>query len=297
MSLTKVVLSPCLVELMTKSENEMAELAHLTHLQSILNFLMPLNVEFDLYENAPYYPDSVSRPPISRYHYHSLSCTQIYAKIQRKICYAPEVSLGECTASKLVSEYDYPEDSETKDSFLRYITYLFSNDKKTVMFIGEANRNKRRPYIFEIPSFDKVEVTPISDPADDCSQQIANIVTIERNHELFPNARMCTSLNDSFLRRRNIEDRISLIKEVGAEVASRNGYAYRKDLSSINTKKQGNTRVIYSRFDGILAFLSLDFESGGFEVFDQSGIHLGQYSFSGKKVKQSSPRTHKLFFN
>lgn len=297
MPLTKVVLSPCLCELMTTNETETVEMEHLLHLQSILDFLMPLNVEFDLYENAPYFPDSMKRPPISRYHYHNYSCIQVYAKILKKICYEPIVSLGEHSASNLISEYDYPEDSETKESFLTYITYLFKNNKKSILFLGTANQNKPRPFLFELPDSSCVEITPISDPAIDCSQQLAEVIVIEECSELFPNAHMCVSLNKNFLERRNREDRMSLIKEIGAEVASRNGYSYNRHLSTLNSQKQRSVRDVYSRVGKLTTFLSLDFESGGFEVFDHAGTHQGQFSFSGEKVKPASPKTHKLYFS
>ena len=40
-----------------------------------------------------------------------------------------------------------------------------------------------------------------------------------------------------------------------------------------------------------------DFESGGFEVFDTNGQHLGQYSFDGVRTKLPAPNTHKLYFS
>ena len=293
---TKIVLSPCFFELMTNQETEIVEMEHLLHMQSILDYLMPLNVEFDLYEEAPYFPDAAKRPPISRYHYHNISCIQVYAKIQRKICYDRFVSLKEYSASSIDSEYDYPENSETKDSFLKYMSYLLLNRRKLLLFIGIPNRNKPRPYLFAPPDSLSVEITPISDPETDCSQQLAEVFPREEDKNLFPNAHMCIALNKEFLNQRAMEDRMSLIKKIGSEVATRNGYYYNRQLSSLNSQKQQSVRHIYSRAGTYITFLSLDFESGGFEVFNHLGEHLGQYSFTGERVKSPSPLTHKLFF-
>ena len=55
-----------------------------------------------------------------------------------------------------------------------------------------------------------------------------------------------------------------------------------------------DNQLIYKKTKGRLFYLSIDIESGGFEVFDSNYKHLGQYDFSGKKVKKAEPRSHKL---
>ena len=295
MPLTKIALSPCFFELMSDQATEADEMEHLLHMRSTLDFLSPLNVEFDLYEDAPFFPDAAKRPPISRYHYHNISCTQIYAKIHKKICYENFISLQEYTPSLIESQYDYPESSETKDSFLKYMSYLLLNHRKFLLFVGIPNRNKPRPFLFAL-SDSSAEITPISDPEIDCSQQLAEIFPQTKENSVFPNAHLCAALNEEYLKHRATEDRMSLIKKIGGEVATRNGYCYDRRLSSINSQIQQSVRHVYSRTNTINAFLSLDFESGGFEVFDHSGVHLGQFSFAGKQVKSASPSTHKLFF-
>jgi len=133
---TKIVLSPCLIELMSEHESEKCEMEHLTHLQSILDFLCESSVEFDYYQNAPYIPDALPHPPISRYHYHHISCIELYKKILSKICYEDYIDLTKYIPSELVTLYDYPEHSETKESFLRYITYLVLSKREFLLFIG-----------------------------------------------------------------------------------------------------------------------------------------------------------------
>lgn len=294
MALTKVVLSPCLFELMSDNEPEIVELEHYNHIMELLNYLMKLNVEFDLYEDAPYYPDASKRPPITRYHYHNISCSQLYAKIQKKISYENYVELSEYEAAEIITEYTFPEKSETKESFLRYITFLVQSSDSYLLFIGQANMSKPRPMIFSWSTGEKTECVPIFKPETDLSGQLHSV--FPQKSSLFPCSDYCTELDQEFLRNREIGDRISTIKEYGAEAATRNGYVYDHYLSVLNSKKQHNSRIVYRRLIGNKeSYLSLDLESGGFEVFDHNAVHLGQFSFAGKRDKPPSPQTHKLY--
>lgn len=296
MKLTKVALSPCIFELMSSSETEETEIAHLTHLQSVLSFLQKLNVEFDLYENAPYFPDSQKRPPISRYHFHRVSCSLLYSKIQRKIAYSPIISLETYEESEIVSDYSYPENSETKESFLKYITYLSKHSLMYLLFIGLPNCEKPKPFKIRLPDGKMTEKMPIFRPISDCSGQVSSVISISDGPDAFPNKMLCFALNEEFLQKRYTASKIPLIVKYGTEAALRNGFTENKHLSVINSKKQGNMRKVYSRAGKYPMYLSLDFESGGFEVFDCKGVHLGQFSFSGIQVKSSEPKTHKLYF-
>lgn len=297
MALTKVAFFPCVFELMSTAEDEATEYAHLIHLQSILTFLQNLNVEIDLYEDAPYFPDAQKRPPISRYHYHQISYSTLYARILNKISFAPIVSLHDCGYAKIISDYTYPEDSETKESFLKYITYLNQSSLQHISFIGWPNHDKHKPYIIQLPDGSNIEMMPIFEPLTDCSGQISDLLSIPNGSTYFPNKAMCKELNKEFLEKRHVEDIASLVIKYGTEVALRNGYIEDPQLSTLNSKKQKNRRVVFRKKDGREMYLSLDFESGGFEVFDHTPTHLGQFSFAGDKVKPAEPRNHKLYFS
>lgn len=58
-----------------------------------------------------------------------------YKKILSKICYEDYIDLTKYIPSELVTLYDYPEHSETKESFLRYITYLVLSKREFLLFI------------------------------------------------------------------------------------------------------------------------------------------------------------------
>ena len=132
---------------------------------------------------------------------------------------------------------------------------------------------------------------------NDCSGQISNVISKSAGPEIFPNHEFCDALNEEFLYKRNTENKIPLIIQYGTEVALRNGFTENQYLSAINSKKQGNIRQVSSRSGKYPAYLSLDFESGGFEVFNSCGVHLGQFSFSGSQVKLPAPKTHKIYFS
>lgn len=297
MELTKVIFFPCVFELMSTCETEEAEYAHLTHLQSVLNFLQKLNVEFDLYENAPYFPDAQKRPPISRYHYNQVSCSMLYAKIQRKITYDPIVLLSPWREAKIISDYTYPKNSETKESFLRYISYLNQNSKRHISFIGLPNCNKPKPVVLQLPDGTRAEMMPIFQPMNDCSGQMHDILPVQDESSYFPNKNYCKDLNKDFIKKRHGENIAPLIIKYGTEAALRNGYIEDPQLSALNSKKQNNRRIVFRKKDGSKMYLSLDFESGGFEVFDHTPTHLGQFSFAGDKVKPAEPHNHKLYFS
>ena len=180
---------------------------------------------------------------------------------------------------------------------MRYITYLCVHEKDYLLFIGKANKDKPRPIKFLLPNDNIEEKTPIYTPEVDCSGQLSIVFPSSNQDDIFPNYSLCMDLNTEYQINKRYEDRISYTKEIGAEVASRNGYTYDNNLSTLNSQKQKSIRCVFKKFNKTAFYLSLDFESGGFEVFDYKGTHLGQYSFSGQKVKPAAPRTHKLYFS
>lgn len=298
MAQTRIAFSPCVFELMSKYDSETIEMAHFNHLIDLLEYTSKLNVEFDLYDGAPYYPDATKRPPITRYHFHKISFSQLYAKIQKKISYDKFVQLDKYEMSQITTDYSFPDESETKESFLRYITFLIQNSLEYLLFIGEPNKNKPRPMIFQLPDNSISECMPIFDPRIDCSGQLPAVLPLINQNAAFPNSEFCSELNRSFIKERDCGDRKSIIRVYGNEAAMRNGYAFDQHLSMLNSKKQGNTRTVYRKLIGPKEiYLSIDYESGGFEVFDHTGTHLGQFSFDGMQVKNADPKTHKLYFS
>lgn len=86
---------------------------------------------------------------------------------------------------------------------------------------------------------------------------------------------------------------IALYIEIGTLVAEYNCYTKDTTLSKKNSTDK-KIRIVFKKNIGKEYYLSLDVESGGFEVFDHNLIHLGQYNFNGERVKPATPKTHKL---
>lgn len=90
------------------------------------------------------------------------------------------------------------------------------------------------------------------------------------------------------------QDKIAKISLMAKQVAIINGYDYNQQVSDLN-KNTGQRREVYSagkKRDVI--YLSVDFETGGYEVCDYSGTHLGEYWFDGSQTQAAKPNTHSL---
>ena len=80
------------------------------------------------------------------------------------------------------------------------------------------------------------------------------------------------------------KDKKGTYSKVTKEVAARNGYKYNKIVSNKN-RSANHKREIYDFNKAI--YLSTDFESGCFEVYDAHGKHLGEYSYVNKQISRS----------
>lgn len=74
-------------------------------------------------------------------------------------------------------------------------------------------------------------------------------------------------------------------QQVGREIARRNFYNEEIALSTHEQKLRNSLRTIFSTVkNGKKIFLSIDFEKPAFEICDEIGSHLGEYSFNGLKL-------------
>ena len=115
---------------------------------------------------------------------------------------------------------------------------------------------------------------------------------------IFPRASFCSKYNQYVLdmiksQGMGEREKQALFEDVGAIVAIYNMYSKNNRLSRINTTG-AKKRIVYEKKKGKKYYLSLDLESGGYEVFDHAYRHLGQFSFSCQKVKPAEPSTHFL---
>ncbi len=77
------------------------------------------------------------------------------------------------------------------------------------------------------------------------------------------------------------------IEKMAKRVASINGWTYDKVLSDINQKKTGSFRLIFKPIKGNL-FISVDFRHPArFELLDNHGKHLGEWTFNNEFIERS----------
>ena len=181
------------------------------------------------------------------------------------------------------------------NAFRSYLSYL--NGRDAVLFIGEDNFSVPRPIevhaesIFEIITSTYIDLElsnvllPYLKDVGDCDA-------------IFPRAAFCSKYNDHVLQKiqqqnLNQSDKNALFENVGKVVATYNMYTKNTRLSTINSTRN-KRRIVYEKCQGKKYYLSLDLESGGFEVFDRQYRHLGQFSFSGIKNKPADPIHHIL---
>lgn len=80
-------------------------------------------------------------------------------------------------------------------------------------------------------------------------------------------------------------DKINTYSVVAKEVAMRNKYKLDKRLTKLNRIKSDCKREIYCAQNNI--FISVDFESGCFEIYNRRGKHKGEISYVNKIISKS----------
>ena len=120
----------------------------------------------------------------------------------------------------------------------------------------------------------------------------------------FPAKDLCNGYDkwrSEILQKNYSGNKISDFSQIGTEVTKRNNYVYDSKLTTLNKRKakkdkNGNApkRQIYRNKKSDV-YLSIDFENGGFEVFDKNAKYWGQYRFNGNFEKMSDPKNHILY--
>ena len=89
-------------------------------------------------------------------------------------------------------------------------------------------------------------------------------------------------------RNASTETRKFLILDYGRNVAERNFYTHDVKLSGLNSSANKKRVIYYAGTGKHRIYLSIDMETGGFEVCDYMGYHLGEYFYDGSKRKKAS---------
>lgn len=282
------VLSPCLLEVRKQDE----QLHYFALAKLIENLFLHTTLKFQHYKKSPYDSYKMIIPEYKDLALNNLILVNIYGTIQKMLL--PEyVNLDGIDNVSLPSEMT-AEKNDLTSAFSSYLNYLKNTD--AVIFIGKDSFHIERPIKFcsdiefsiKASTYVEIELTDVLLPY---------LKTIEDKNKIFPRCKFCQKYNNyvtnivhNYL---NQSEKMAIFEEIGTLVAIYNGYVKDLNLTKKNNRKNIK-RIVFKKMQGKKFYLSLDWESGGFEVFDAGFKHLGQYNFSGSKVKDASPLDHKL---
>lgn len=284
------VLSPCVLEVRGKDEQ-----LHYALLQKLVqNLYKYTDLEFQLYRKAPFEGYKMEIPVYEKNAtLNNLVTVNIFGTIQKMLA-RDYVELDAVAPAKLPSSFHIGTDP-LSIAFCCYLSYL--RDADAVLFVGEDNFSVPRPIeiiaekLFNIntSTYIRIELSDVLLPY---------LRGVDEQDDIFPRAEFCGDYNSFVLQRikeqrMNQDEKNALFERVGSVVARYNLYEKNKHLSQLNSTKEIR-RIVYEKTVGKKYYLSLDLESGGFEVFDRRFRHLGQFSFSCNKVKPSEPNDHVL---
>lgn len=289
----KVLLSPCLLELPCDiDENE--KYIHFKNISNIIDFIVQYfrnSMEFDFYDKVPYSSYVINPPNYGNGTILANNVNMLFSKIQSMT--SPNyIDIQKYQEIEIPPDYILPESDYTV-SFLQYISYIICNKNQSVIFLGKDN-SKLVPEI----EFNSGKILAIADVSEKLQEGLLEYYEIEPN-AFFKRKVVCKQLdiNNNVvnkLRTQSNSERRATIKKYGDLIARLNYFEYSKKLSTLNSKKQGAERRVYKSKDNN-GYLSIDFESGGYEVFDSKCVHQGQYNFNLDKVKDAQPKTHRLY--
>lgn len=297
-----IVFDPCIFTLLSTGD-ELEESKHFSYLREIINFIDKYCSK-SIMNTDMFYNDIIKtrEHPWNQYKYFKTSMQETQKKILRNFSDQYHIVSNESKAKNIAKLMMPDSDESDNTSFLKTINYASKKNFEVVIYLGECNHKVKRPLKF-ICSGVNYEITAICNPMTEsckvhldflcCCEKLNTLPVLEN---LFPNADFCIELNREFKSKIGLSgiDRICLIEKTAHQIAVLNHFKYNPDLSKKNSKSMKSKRAIFMSGTDIYIYLSVDFESGGFEVFDHKKQHLGQYSFIGTRVKPPSPNTHKL---
>lgn len=285
------VLSPCVLR--DYDDNEML---HCKKISNLLNNLYKYStLKLQSYQKSPY----ESYPMLIPYYegqamLNNYIAAHIYSCIQ-KMLDGEYIELNGVEPAILPEGFCI-ESTEIDEAFCSYLNYL--KDKDSIIFVGEKNFGYSQGLNIKVGGMEfgmSVSTYVLIEKTDMLKPYLKEPEDVDA---IFPREEFCAAYNDYVLeeagkRRMDEPCQQALFREIGEVVAAYNFYKKSDRLSNKNTTAIAK-RIVFEKSRGKKYYLSLDLESGGFEVFDKNYRHMGQYNFSGKKVKKAEPNNHKL---
>lgn len=297
-----ILIDPGLFEISPDMNNDDQQ-EHFTLLDNTISFVSNcIDAAIDEYNGAPYlyYYDATPayrEAPITESRYIRSRYGKIRKEIQKMLRNGTIIKLEDSV--RLDCPLDFEDNTVTERPFIQYLhqKLFFQRSECSLLLLLSSKNRKHSPKVSISSDKESADIASVYDPAIDCSGIIAEYIKEGPNqHDMFPRSVSCSSLNSAFLaevtpQRLSDAEKKSYFKKYGNEVASRNGYEKKPDLSRKNPK--------YSVFvhPHQEYYLSIDLEHGGLEVFKYQGNdppHLGEYDYSCQFQKDAEPETHKI---
>lgn len=299
-----IVFDPCVFSMDSSNIGlELNEIAHFEYLRDIVNFIDEYFPTTIMYTDL-LYSDIIrtNEHPWNQYKYYRGNLTDTKSKILRNLSDDFHLVTNEALAKDLTVLHVPNAKQNTLESFLKTIHYILSNGIDAVVYLGLSNKNATKPLKFFCRD-NTHEITAIFDPYTDDGKDCIDLLCSSKRlycepclSNLFPNSDICKKRNDIFLKllAGAGKNKIPLIEKTGYDIAKLNNYSYDLSLTQKNSKHFNSIRSIFTYTGKQIIYLSIDFENGGFEVFDHNRKHLGPFSFGGKQIGPPTPSTHKL---
>ena len=192
----------------------------------------------------------------------------------------------------ICDNYLFPDDfkatnyKELDDYFAKIVNYLVTHDIPCLLFLARLNHvssTKSINQLFVVKNISGEINSKITELIHDGTYLKAKLPEPDLKKPL-PFFDLC----DHFLTLQNEmsknDDSMSVFLRITKEVAYRNRYKLDDTVTNKNnTKKHKRKIYTYNKTH----YISTDFESGCFELFDYRGRHMGEISYIGTKI--SSP--------
>ncbi len=289
----KAILSPCLLKPKEGSSSQ-EEMVHYLELSKVMSILEDFcDVRFEYYKKAPYESYKMDIPEYkNNLTLNNLVTTNIYVKLL-KMMEKTYVDLDEIEPAECITDMEIPN-VPGKEAFLRYLNYVKGD---AIMFIGKDNYRLDRPFRFK--SDVEFDVDTSHAATIETTDVLLKYLRRDINYDvMFPMEGLCKDYNAYVIKeieskRMDQNEKNALFEKIGNVVAIYNFYTKNQRLCTLNSSRS-KKRIVYTKNVGIEYHLSLDFESGGFEVFDKNYVHMGQYNFSCIIAKKAQPKSHVL---
>ena len=267
--MTKLIIDPSLFEIPDNTSKD-DQFEHFMCLKSSIDFISDFcQVSVDGYDGAPYSGNSQSppyAPPITK----SLIARNRYSEISKKIqklvnrgnwIELPSKSIDDCSLK-------FVDNTVAEMQFKQYLYYLlYAGIHEDSLLLLSHKNNNCIPSISLCIDGSTYNISTVYNPAEDCNGIVPKYLKPSTDaNSIFPQLAACFRLNDKFkeviaANGKTVKEREAIYITFGSEVAYRNHYQAKADIS----RKNPSYEVFVHNLGKF--YLSIDKEHGALEVF------------------------------